>query len=150
MLRALLERRLVRRVRESSMRGVQEYAFVHALAREVAYAQLPKAVRARKHQAVAGWLESQVDARGSTMAELLAYHLAVAFDLLASSRDGPPGSELRDAAVKWLRAAAEQAQMVDVTAARRHYERALEIGVVNTPESAETPAWPRQGPVGDR
>jgi class 3 adenylate cyclase len=134
---ALLERRFVRRVRESSMRGAHEYSFVHALAREVAYAQLPKAVRARKHQAVAEWLESQGDTRGSTMAELVAYHLAVAVDLLASSRQGPPGRELRDAAVMWLHAAAEQAQAVDVSAARRHYDRALEIGGREHPASAE-------------
>ena len=39
------------------MEGEREYAFAHALARDVAYRQLPQAVRARRHAAVAAWLE---------------------------------------------------------------------------------------------
>ena len=53
MLSGLLERQLIRRIRESSMEGEREFAFVHALARDVAYRQLPRAARARRHGAVA-------------------------------------------------------------------------------------------------
>ena len=42
MLGGLLERKLIGRIRESSMGGEREFAFVHALAREVAYRQLPR------------------------------------------------------------------------------------------------------------
>ncbi len=35
-----------------------EYAFAHALVRDVAYGQLPRAERAAKHRAVAEWIES--------------------------------------------------------------------------------------------
>ena len=41
------------------MAGEGEYAFGHALVREVAYGQLPRRVRARKHAAVAAWIEGK-------------------------------------------------------------------------------------------
>ena len=41
----------------SSCAGEREYAIKHALTREVAYASLPKARRARLHAALADWLE---------------------------------------------------------------------------------------------
>ena len=55
LLSGLLEHRLVRSVRASSMEGEHEYEFAHALAREVAYQQLPRSARARRHHAVAEW-----------------------------------------------------------------------------------------------
>ena len=56
----LTARQLVYRMRSSTMAGEGEYAFGHALAREVAYGQLPRPVRARKHAAVAAWIEDKV------------------------------------------------------------------------------------------
>ena len=53
----LAERDFVRRRPGSSLSGEREYAIKHALTREVAYASLPKARRARLHAAFAGWLE---------------------------------------------------------------------------------------------
>ncbi len=46
----LVAKHLVRRVRHSSMAGENEFAFAHALAREVAYGELPRAVRATRAQ----------------------------------------------------------------------------------------------------
>src|SRR5829696_4084082 len=55
---AELERKqLVQRVRTSSVQHQVEYVFWHALVRDVAYAQIPRAGRARRHQAVAEWVE---------------------------------------------------------------------------------------------
>lgn len=56
-LRVLEERDFVRRRSGSSMAGEREYAIKHTLTREVAYASLPKARRARLHAAFAAWLE---------------------------------------------------------------------------------------------
>ena len=41
------------------MADEREFTFWHALARDVAYQQLPRAARLEKHAAVAGWLESE-------------------------------------------------------------------------------------------
>ena len=49
-LAALIERQLVRPVRSSSLKDENEYLFWHALARDVAYEQLPRRARLRKRQ----------------------------------------------------------------------------------------------------
>ncbi len=77
----LTAKQLVYRVRSSSMAGEREYAFGHALAREVAYGQLPRLERAKKHAAVAGWIEKKAGDRGEELAEILAHHYATALDL---------------------------------------------------------------------
>jgi predicted ATPase len=54
-----LERRdLVRRERASIIEGHQQFAFTHVLIRDVAYALLPRADRARRHALVAEFFES--------------------------------------------------------------------------------------------
>ena len=58
-LRELSRKELVRPARRSSMEGEAEYAFWHVLARDVAYGQLPRASRASRHVAAAGWIESK-------------------------------------------------------------------------------------------
>jgi class 3 adenylate cyclase len=137
MLSRLLEHRLVRRVRESSMEGECEYSFAHALAREVAYRQLPKAVRARRHAAAAAWLEQRTGERAGDFADILAYHLSTAIGLAQAVGDGDLVADLREPAVTWLRVSGDRAQSVDVAVARRQYERALEIA------TGEHPARPR-------
>ena len=59
-LRELEQRQLVHRAATSSVRHQDEFAFWHALVRDVAYAQIPRAGRARRHQAVAEWVEAVV------------------------------------------------------------------------------------------
>ena len=48
------------------------------MVRDVAYASLPRAHRARSHARVAEWLESTVAGREEEFAELLAYHFKAA------------------------------------------------------------------------
>ena len=55
---ALERKGFVRRQRRSSVEGQSEFAFAHALVRDVAYGQIPRAERATKHQRVAEWIES--------------------------------------------------------------------------------------------
>ena len=81
MLSGLLERQLIRRIRESSMGDEREFAFVHALAREVAYRQLPRVARARRHDAVARWIETKAGGHPEDLADVLAHHFATALGL---------------------------------------------------------------------
>jgi class 3 adenylate cyclase len=109
----LEERDFVRRRVGSSMAGEREYAFKHALTREVAYASLPKARRGRLHAAFAAWIERSDPARDEH-ASLLAYHYSEA--VRSEDADLVWGGErdeyerLRRQAVVWLRRAGELAR----------------------------------------
>jgi class 3 adenylate cyclase/tetratricopeptide (TPR) repeat protein len=110
--RALEERDFVRRRSGSSLLGEQEYAIKHALTREVAYASLPKAKRARLHAGFAAWLERSGGGRDEH-ASLLAHHYAEAVRSeeadLAWSAEESELQRLRTKAIAWLRRAAELA-----------------------------------------
>jgi class 3 adenylate cyclase/tetratricopeptide (TPR) repeat protein len=71
-LHRLERREFVQRERRSTVAGETEYAFRHALVREVAYEQIPRAQRGEKHRRVADWLETL--GRSEDLAELLAHH----------------------------------------------------------------------------
>ena len=58
LLHALERKEFVQRSRSSSVGSETEYGFRHVLIRDVAYGQIPRTVRAEKHQRVAGWIES--------------------------------------------------------------------------------------------
>lgn len=108
----LEERDFIRRRPGSSMAGEREFAIKHALTREVAYASLPKAKRARLHAAFADWLERAVEAR-EEVASLLAHHYAEAVraedaDLAWAGEQDELG-RLQAKAVAWLRRAGELA-----------------------------------------
>jgi class 3 adenylate cyclase/tetratricopeptide (TPR) repeat protein len=53
--------------------GGSRYAFHHALVRDVAYGQIPRASRADKHRLTAEWLETLRSDRAD-LAEMVAYH----------------------------------------------------------------------------
>jgi class 3 adenylate cyclase len=111
-LRVLEERDFVRRRHGSAIEGEREYAIKHGVTREVAYASIPKARRARLHAAFAAWLERFGGGRDEH-APLLAHHFSEA----ARPEDADlawAGSEqeldrLRAQAILWLRRAAELA-----------------------------------------
>jgi class 3 adenylate cyclase len=76
---ARLERKGLVFVRPTStLAGQTEYTFKHALVRDVAYASLPKARRARAHAEVAAWIEKLAGGRGDELAELIAHHYLTA------------------------------------------------------------------------
>jgi DNA-binding SARP family transcriptional activator len=77
----------------SALRGDREYAFKHALTRDVAYASLSEERRIHLHGAFAGWLEETGGGRDEHAA-FLAHHYAEASHAKA---------------VEWLRRAAELA-----------------------------------------
>ncbi|MGH2382225.1 MAG: ATP-binding protein, partial [Candidatus Limnocylindria bacterium] len=110
---SLLEQRdFVRRQAGSSLEGEAEYAFKHALTREVAYGSLTRRERAHLHADIARWLERQRGGRDED-ASLLAHHYAEAVrpeDVdLAWHDDEGRHEELRATAVGWLRRAANLA-----------------------------------------
>ena len=77
-LRTLERKEFVRRDRRSSVEAEEQYAFRHVLVRDVAYAQIPRAARAERHQRAAAWIEARV--RAEDAAELLAHHYVSALE----------------------------------------------------------------------
>jgi class 3 adenylate cyclase/tetratricopeptide (TPR) repeat protein len=140
--RTLEDRDFIRRRSGSSMAGEREYAFKHALTREVAYGTLPKASRARLHAAFAGWLERIGEGRDEH-ASLLAHHYADAVrpeDVdLAWPGNEHEAERLRERAVVWLQRAADLAvgrYEIDDALALLH--RALELAAN---ESLQADLW---------
>ena len=56
------------------MAGLREFAFKHALTRDVAYSSLPRAERRDLHRRVAEWIQRVAPDRDAETAELAAYH----------------------------------------------------------------------------
>ena len=124
-LEALEDRRFVRRARLSSLAGECEFAFAHALARDVAYGAIPRRTRAKKHAQAAGWLEARSSGRLEDSAEMLAHHLVTAIDLARTVGDAELVERCREPAVTALRLAGQRAMRLDVEAAERLYARAV-------------------------
>jgi predicted ATPase/DNA-binding SARP family transcriptional activator len=120
-----LERKeFVQRVRRSSVAGESEYVFRHVLLRDVAYAQIPRAARAEKHQRAARWIEAL--GRPADHAELLAHHYTSALDLTRAA--GRDDARLAERTRLALRSAGDRAHAVASYAAAAHfYSAALEL-----------------------
>src|SRR5918992_861860 len=85
---AELERKqLIQRARTSSVQHQDEYVFWHALVRDVAYAQIPRVGRARRHQAVAEWVEAVAGERVGDLAEVVAHHYRQALTYPRAARE---------------------------------------------------------------
>jgi tetratricopeptide (TPR) repeat protein len=123
-LHALSRKEFVTRQRRSSVAGEEEYAFRHALVREVAYEQIPRAQRADKHRAAARWIESL--GRLEDHAEMLAHHYLLAIEL--SQAAGERTDDLADAARPVLEEAGDRASALNsFAAALRFYDRAVAL-----------------------
>jgi len=136
-LRDLIAKQLVRRVRRSSMAGENEFAFTHTLAREVAYQELPRAARAKRHANLADWLERRAGERTEDLAEIIAHHYTTALDLARAAGSTDLADSLVEPAVHSLALAGSRAINLDIAAAERHFERALQLAGA---ASAERPA----------
>ena len=93
-LNELVHREFVRPIRVSSIDGEDEFAFWHALVRDVAYQQIPRSPRADKHVAAARWIEQTAGDRVADHAEILVYHYGEALDLARAAGDVRPDVEL--------------------------------------------------------
>jgi class 3 adenylate cyclase len=110
---ALLEERdLITTRRGRVVTDEGEFAFKHALTREVAYGSIPRARRGRLHAALADWLESGVG--HDEHAPLLAYHYSQAANPddadLVWGTDQSELERVRKRAVHWLRRAGDLAR----------------------------------------
>ncbi len=119
---------LVRPARSSSFEAQREFTFTHLLVRDVAYGQIPRGERARKHRAAAAWIEERVGERVEDHSEQLAHHYGEALALASAAGAPEPEREpLRAAAARFLRLAGNRAGELDARRATELYDRALEL-----------------------
>jgi class 3 adenylate cyclase len=134
LLHALERKEFVQRSRSSSVASESEYAFRHLLIRDVAYGQIPRAARSRKHEAAAAWIDSL--GRPEEQAELLAHHYLQALELAEAA--GLDTTDLAQQARRALRDAGDRAAaLYAVEAAERFYDAALRLWPEDDPERAE-------------
>jgi class 3 adenylate cyclase/tetratricopeptide (TPR) repeat protein len=131
-LHELARTELVRAARRPSIEGETEYAFWHLLIRDVAYGQIPRAARAVKHVAAAGWIERIAGSRMEDSAELLVHHYEQAIGLASSA--GEDVSALETRLVPLLILAGDRALRLDTAKAVAYLERGLQITEPGAPE----------------
>jgi class 3 adenylate cyclase/tetratricopeptide (TPR) repeat protein len=125
LLQRAAAKQLLRREPQSQIDGETQYAFQHALIRDVAYGGLTRPARARAHEAVAGWIESLASGRDD-QPQLVAHHLLEAVRLNDAS--GVTDPQLRARAASVAGAAGEHALSVNAfSTAGEYFDRALEL-----------------------
>jgi class 3 adenylate cyclase/tetratricopeptide (TPR) repeat protein len=129
-LATLREKDIIVPSESARLAGEQELAFKHILIREVAYAMLPKAVRARKHFEVAAFIEARAGERRHEVVALLAEHYGRAAMLGADVRLAPEElAPLREKALQFVEAAGDAASALHSNQeALAHYEAAADLG----------------------
>jgi tetratricopeptide (TPR) repeat protein len=124
-LRGLEAKNLILVRDTSGVAGETEFAFKHALVRDVAYAGIPLARRARSHARVAGWLEGLMSGGDEMLLELIAHHYRAALlgqgSDLAWADQPAARDDVRDRAFPVLIAAGAAARGRNAT------ERGLEL-----------------------
>ena len=130
----LVAAQFVRRLRSSSLAGQHEFSFVHALTRDVAYGELPRATRARKHAAFATWLEDKTGGRVQDLSDVFAHHYVTALELAEALGDASLRETLVAPSLRYLGLAGTRAMHLDVAAAERSLTRALELAPPDSPE----------------
>jgi class 3 adenylate cyclase len=125
-LHTLERKEFLRRDRRSAVAGERQYVFRHALVRDVAYGQLPRAARADKHLRAAEWIQALSPDRAEDRAELLAYHYGSALEFARAA--GQDTAMLAERARLAFRDAGYQALELNAfSAASRWYGVALEL-----------------------
>jgi class 3 adenylate cyclase len=133
-LHELALKELIRPVRLSSMEGESEYSFWHLLVRDVAYSQIPRSERARRHHAAAAWIERKGGERVEDLAEVLSHHYVEALELAAAVGDHEQAEVLKGPARRFLALAGERALGLDTVQAEARLARALELSGNDEPE----------------
>jgi class 3 adenylate cyclase len=136
-LHELARKELLRPSLASSMAGEREYSFWHLLVRDVAYGQIPRAERARRHRAAAAWIERKAGERVEDLAEVLAYHYLQALELAEAAGDAAQAEELAAPARRFLALAGERSLGLDTAQAEARLARALELTPIEDPERAD-------------
>jgi class 3 adenylate cyclase/tetratricopeptide (TPR) repeat protein len=136
-LQELARRAFIRRADDSSVAGETEYAFWHAVTRDVVYGQLPRMARIQKHRAVAHWIQQIVGERVTDHAELLTHHYLTALELAKAARALTEVAQLQDQAIESLILAGDRAMQLDAARADLHYQRALGLLPTDYPGRAK-------------
>jgi predicted ATPase/class 3 adenylate cyclase len=132
-LHTLERKEFLRRERRSQVAGERQYAFRHVLVRDVAYQQLPRAVRADRHRRVAEWLQGLSPDRAEDRAELLAHHYSAALEYARAAGQDTAG--LAERARLALRDAGDRALSLNAfAAAARWYTPAVELWPAGDPQ----------------
>jgi hypothetical protein len=119
---ALARRGLVSEHARSTIAGMREFAFKHALTQDVVYASLPRTERRDLHRRVGAWVEAMARGREAEIAEIAAYH----YDQALAYGDTSP--ETRERCLRLLVAAGAAAlSRAAGESARRLYDRAAEL-----------------------
>jgi class 3 adenylate cyclase len=134
LLRELTRKGFVRRQTRSSVAGEDEYAFAHVLVRDVAYGQIPRGERSRKHRTVAEWIESL--GRPDDHAEMVAHHWRSALELAQAA--GTDDEKLVERTRFAFRDAGDRASALNAhPAAEGYYSEALALWPGDDPERAD-------------
>jgi tetratricopeptide (TPR) repeat protein len=139
-LQELVRKELVRRARESSVANDSEFSFWHILVRDVAYRQIPRAERARRHRAVAQWIEQIAPGRVTDYAELLAHHYGQALELERAAGAGDGTRDLEERTAHFLLLAGDRAFPLDVGKAEDYFRSALDLLPADAPERPKAQA----------
>jgi class 3 adenylate cyclase/tetratricopeptide (TPR) repeat protein len=135
-VRDLERKQLVRREHDSIVRGEPQYAFFHDVVRDVTHAQIPRAVRAEKHQRAAEWIESLAADRSEDHAEMLAHQYLTALGFAQAA--GEPTEVLTERTRLALRDVGDRAfSLTDFSKAARFYSEALDLWPPEAPERAD-------------
>jgi predicted ATPase/class 3 adenylate cyclase len=126
-LHELVRGELIRPSQPSSMPSESEFAFSHALIRDVAYAQIPRAARSMRHRRAAAWIEANASDRLEDVAEVLAHHYTSALDLARAAGQIDDLRELEEATARFLMLAGDRAMALDPRRAETFYRRAEEL-----------------------
>ncbi|CAN5207301.1 hypothetical protein BH09ACT13_BH09ACT13_17120 [soil metagenome] len=133
LLGSLEARDFVRREAVSRISGDQQYAFKHAVLRDVAYKRLPRARRRERHAVVAEFLEDTTGAVGQSN-EAIAHHWREAgeheraFDCLLVAAEQAGRGWAKEHAVTLYRTALDLIP-VDDEEQRRHVKRRLAVAL---------------------
>jgi len=113
-LARLEDKGFIERIRESDLPGVREYVFAYGGTRAIVGADEDEALKIRRHNAIARWLNTLAEGRRQEIAALIAPHLERA------------GLKAR-AGRAWLEAAAYERRKLRTTMALRYIEKALPL-----------------------
>jgi class 3 adenylate cyclase/tetratricopeptide (TPR) repeat protein len=133
-LQELVAKELVHRSPASSLEGDAEYSFGHALTRDVAYEQLPRAVRAAKHAEVAAWMEEVVEERPGALASVIAHHWVTALELSRATHQEQLAGATLEPAITSLMRAGDHSLALDVAIAEGRYRYALDLAGADSPQ----------------
>jgi tetratricopeptide (TPR) repeat protein len=142
-LNELVHREFVRPLRVPSMEREHEFSFWHALVRDVAYQQIPRAPRGEKHLAAAAWVEATAADRLEDHAEILVHHYGQALELVRSA--GRDSRDVEASLVRVLLLAGDRATHLDTEAAEVYFRRAVILSKGD--ELARARALARLAPV---